>query len=84
MVNQENLHSNISSLRGGICLYGLEFSTQWAFSMCSRVFISWLPWHINTQFNTPISLVDMNKGATGSLFPMVFYERQHHKGSIFK
>lgn len=33
---------------------------------------------------TPISLADMNKGATYSLFPRAFYEHQNHKGNIFK
>lgn len=63
MVNQEILYSNISSLRGEICLCGLEFNTQWAFSMSSGVFIGWLPQPTHSS-TTPISLVDMNKGVT--------------------
>ena len=50
MVNQEILHSNISSLRGGICLCGFEFT------MSSGVFLGWLPWHTNTEFNDPHKL----------------------------
>lgn len=53
MVDQGIFQRNVSSLRGGICLCGLEFNprAQWAFDMYSGVLIGWLSQHINTQLN---------------------------------